>query len=136
MPLRLSWDGDARFIGENEGGARITMEPGPAFGGSGKYPTPMELLAFALGGCTGMDVIFILQKMRVDLKKLDIVIETTRRKKEPRYFEEIKMVYLFSGEGLTEAKARRAVDLSNEKYCSAGVMLREKAKITYDIRIE
>jgi putative redox protein len=133
MALIVKWDGGVRFVGENEDGSKATMEPGPAFGGSRKYPTPMELLVMALGGCTGMDVLFILKKMRVDLKKLEVSIETSRREKTPRYYENIKMTYVVSGDGITEDKVRRAVQLSNERYCSIGVMLQDKAKIEYDV---
>jgi putative redox protein len=136
MAISVRWGGDARFVGDNGRGAQTTMEPGLAFGGSGKYGTPMELLAMALGGCTGMDIVFILKKMRVELKKLDIMIEPKRREEEPRYYEEIKLTYVVSGDGLTEEKAKKAVALSNEKYCSVGAMLREKARIVYEINIE
>ena len=136
MGVRLKWDGDMRFIAENEKGVAVTMDTGPAYGGSGKYPTPMEFLAMALGGCMGMDIASILKKMRIDFKRFEIDVQTTRRSENPTYYEAIHIVYTLSGEGLTEEKARRAADLSNEKYCSVGVMLRDKAKITYDIKVE
>jgi putative redox protein len=136
MNVRLKWDGEMRFVAENETDAKVTLDTGPAYGGSGKYPTPMQMVAMALGGCTGMDIVSILKKMRVDLKKFDIDMELTRRQEHPKYFEEIKITYVASGDNLTEDKVRKAADLSNEKYCSVGIMLRDKAKITYDIRIE
>jgi putative redox protein len=125
-----------RFVAENENGAKLTIETGPAYGGSGKYPTPMEMLVMALGACTGMDIVSILKKMRVDLKSFRIEIVPTRRQEHPKYYEEIKMAYVLSGDGLTEDKVRKAAELSNEKYCSVGIMLRDKAKITYDLKIE
>jgi putative redox protein len=136
MRIGLTWDGDERFIAENEMGVKVKMDTGIAYGGSGKDPTPMELVAMALGGCTGMDMAGILKKMRVDLKRFDIDMELTRRKEVPTYFEAIKIVYTISGEGLTQDKAQRAADLSNQKYCSVGVMLRDKAQITYEVKVE
>lgn len=136
MGIKLKWDGEMRFIAENETAASLTMDTGQAYGGSGKYPTPMNLLIMALGGCSGMDIVSILEKMRVDIKRFEMDIETKRRAEAPEYFEEIHMVFTISGDGLTEDKARRAAKLSTEKYCSVGVMLREKAKITYDVRVE
>lgn len=136
MSVSLHWDGELRFIAENGNGAKLTIEPGPAYGGSGKYPTPMEMLVMALGACTGMDIVSILKKMRVDLKSFRIEIVPTRRQEHPKYYEEIKMAYVLSGDGLTEDKVRKAAELSNEKYCSVGIMLRDKAKITYDLKIE
>ena len=76
MSLRLTWDGDMRFVAENENGVTVTMDTGTRWGGSGKYPTPMELLAISLAGCMGMDVASILKKMRVDLKLFEIVFPT------------------------------------------------------------
>jgi putative redox protein len=134
--VRLKWDGDLRFVAENENGVAVPMDTGPKYGGSGKHPTPMELVAMALGGCTGMDIASILKKMRVDLKKFEIEVQTTRRSEDPAYYEAIHIVYTVSGDGLTEEKAQRAANLSNQKYCSVGVMLREKAKITYDVIVE
>jgi len=134
--MKIKWDGEMRFIAENENGASLTMETGTAYGGSGKYPTPMDLLVMALGGCVGMDIVSILEKMRVDIKSVEVNIETKRRTEAPRYFEEMHIVYTVSGDGLTEDKARRAAELSTEKYCSVGVMLREKAKITFDVKVE
>ncbi len=136
MPILVEWSGDMKFIGKTEQGATVTMEPGKAYGGSGGNPTPMELVAIALGGCTGMDIVSILKKMRVNLRKLAIEIKVKRREEEPRYYESIHLTYIVSGENLTEEKVRRATDLSNQKYCSVGIMLRDKARITYDVRIE
>ena len=136
MKLNLKWDGEMRFVAANQNGVKVTLDTGTAYGGSGKYPTPMELLAIALGGCSAMDMVAILTKMRVELTKMDVEMELVRREEHPRYFEEIKMTYVIAGDGVTEDKARKAAELSNEKYCSVGIMLREKAKITWDIRIE
>lgn len=136
MRITLKWGGDERFVAENEKGVKVKLDTGVAYGGSGKDPTPMELVAMALGGCAGMDMASILKKMRVDLKRFDIDVRLTRREEVPRYFETIKMIYTLSGDGLTQDKAQRAADLSNQKYCSVGVMLREKAQITYEVRVE
>lgn len=136
MDVKLKWDGEMRFIAENEDGVSITIDTGKAYGGSGKYPTPMNLLPMALGACTGMDIVSILQKMRVDIKHFDMEIQSKRRTEQPKYFEEMHMVFNLSGDGLTEDKARRAAELSTEKYCSVGAMLGEKAKITYEVRIK
>ncbi|HVP57371.1 MAG TPA: OsmC family protein [bacterium] len=135
MAIKVTWESGMKFVGENERGNRVTMETGLKYGGSGQYPTPMEIVAMALGGCTGLDVVSILKKMRVDLKRLEIEVETKRHAEPPEYFEEINLVFTISGEGLTQENANRAVSLSSEKYCSVGAMLREKAKITHSIKV-
>jgi putative redox protein len=124
-----------RFTATNDNGASVTMDTGMAYGGSGKYPTPMDMLVMGLGGCGGMDIVSILEKMRVEIKSLEVEIKTKRRTEPPTYFEEMHILYTISGEGLTEDKARRAAMLSSEKYCSVSIMLREKAKITYDVKV-
>lgn len=136
MSILVEWDGDMRVIGKTEEGATVSMEPGRAYGGSGRNPTPMELVAIALGGCTCMDVVSILKKMRCDLTKLVIEVKVKRREQEPRYYESIHLTFIVSGKNITEEQVRRAVDLSNQKYCSVGIMLGEKAEITYDVRLE
>jgi putative redox protein len=135
VAIKVRWEGGSTFVGETDGGSKVTMEPGPKYGGSGRNPTPMELVAIAHGGCTGIDIILIMQKMRVSLTKLEIDVETKRREEPPTYYEEIKLTYTASGEGVTEDNLRKAVELSHEKYCSVGAMLEEKAKISYDIKI-
>jgi putative redox protein len=135
VAIKVRWEGGHRFVGETETGVRVTMEPGPKYGGSGKNPTPMEMVAMAHGGCTGLDVVMILEKMRVKVARLEIDVETKRREEPPNYFEEIKLTYTVSGEGVTEENVRRAASLSHEKYCSVGAMLAGKAKISYEIKI-
>lgn len=135
MAIKVKWEGGRRFVGETGTGARVTMEPGPKYGGSGQHPTPMELVAMAHGGCTGIDIVMILEKMRNKVTRLEIDVETKRREEPPTYYEEIKLIYTISGEGLSEESVTRAADLSHEKYCSVGAMLEDKAKITYEIRI-
>ncbi len=136
MAIKVKWDNGMQFTATNDLGAAVKMDTGVSYGGSGKYPTPMDLVVMSLGGCTGMDVVSILEKMRVKLSKFEILIDTKRREQVPRYYETIHIRYILSGEGLTEDKARRAVELSKEKYCSVSIMLQEKVDITYEIKIE
>jgi putative redox protein len=121
--------------GRLDGGVKVTMEPGPKYGGSGRNPTPMDLVAMALGGCTGIDILLVMQKMRAKLTRLEIDVETRRREEPPSYFEEIRLTYIASGDGVTEENLKRAASLSHDKYCSVGAMLKEKAKITYDTKV-
>lgn len=136
MGIVVKWDGAMLFTATNDTGAEVKMDTGPAHGGSGEFATPMDLVAMALGGCTGMDVVSILEKMRVKLNRFEIEVKTKRRENVPRYYESIHLVYTLSGDGLTEDKARRAIELSKQKYCSVSIMLQEKTKITYEMRIE
>lgn len=135
VAIKVKWEGGHKFVGETETGARVTMEPGPKHGGSGQHPTPMEMVAMAHGGCTGIDIVMILEKMRVKIASLEVGVETKRREEPPEYYEEINLTYTVSGEGATEENVRRAADLSHEKYCSVGAMLESTAKISYEVKV-
>jgi len=132
----MKWEGALKFSGEGHWGARVTIEPGPKYGGSGKNPTPMEALAMALASCTGMDAVLILEKMRVELEKFEIHVDARRREAEPSYFEAINMTMHMAGRNLTQEKAEKAVGLSLKKYCSVAAMLEDKASITYEVKLE
>jgi putative redox protein len=115
-------------------------------GGVGRPPTvidgdtqvatsPVEMLLVACASCTGADVVEILEKMRVMLRTLDIEVEGTRREEYPRRFTAIHFRFRVGGEGLDEAKMRRAVDLSLEKYCSVMASLAPDIRVTSDVTI-
>jgi putative redox protein len=136
LEVNLKWEGELKFQAEGEWGAKVRIEPGPTYGGTGKNATPMELVAMALGSCSGMDIVLILEKMKVKLDKLEILVDARRRDKEPAYFEDIKMTFVVAGDNLKQEQVERAVRLSVEKYCSVGIMLQNKANITYEIKLE
>jgi putative redox protein len=95
----------------------------------------MLALLLAAASCTGSDVVVILQKMRVKLRELRIEAEGTRREQEPRRYIALHLDYRIAGEGLDEARARRAIDLSLEKYCSVVHSLAPDIAITYALSL-
>jgi putative redox protein len=105
------------------------------FGGQGKGPRPKPLLLFSLAGCTGMDVVSLLKKMRVDFAALEIKVSAELTEDHPKYYHKIHLAYLFSGEDLDAGKIEKAVNLSQDKYCGVSYMLSKTAEITYEIRI-
>jgi putative redox protein len=96
-------------------------------------PSPMIALLMAAGGCTGSDVVSILQKMRVQLAQVLVEIRGVRREEQPRRYVEIHYRYQISGEGLDQEKAERAVTLSLEKYCSVLHSLAPDLKVTHEV---
>ena len=135
MNATVRWTTGMRFAGIPESGAGITLDALPEHGGSGQGPSPMETVLLALGGCTGMDVVSILGKMRAPLEGLEIRIRADRATTHPQVFTRIVLEYVFSGPGLQADQVQRAVDLSQEKYCSVSAMLRRTADLTYSWRI-
>jgi putative redox protein len=97
--------------------------------------SPVELLLIAAASCTASDVVLILQKQRVALRGLEVHVRGTRREEQPRRYTALHFVFTVTGEGADEAKARRAVDLSLEKYCSVVASLAPDIRISYDVAL-
>lgn len=135
MDAVVRWEGGMRFGGTAESGGTITLDALPEHGGTGQGPSPMETLLLGLAGCTGMDVVSILGKMRAPLRGLEIRVSGDRADEHPRVFTSIRLEYVFRGNELKPEQAGRAVELSQEKYCSVSAMLRASAELTYTWRI-
>ena len=114
---------------------RIVMDSDPAFGGHEKGPRPKMLVLSALGGCTGMDVVSILNKMRVNPDSFRVVAEADIADEHPKVFTKIHLTYEFNGKNLPQDKLKKAVDLSQERYCAVSAMLKKACPFTYEIKI-
>jgi putative redox protein len=123
-----------KFEGENSDGKKIVMDAKPPFG-EGEAPSPVELLLMALGGCTAMDVISILNKKRLKVEDFRVEVEGKRKETHPKVFTEIKIHYHFKGD-LPQKAVEQAIRLSMEKYCSVSAMLKQSAKVEWDYTIE
>ena len=118
------------FLATNSTGNSLHFDTGPEEGGSGQGVGPMQAVAMALGGCSGIDIVIILKKQRQDLQKFDTIITYDRAEEEtPSLFTKLHVHYEFEGE-LDPDKVRRAVDLSINKYCSVAKILEKTAPIT------
>ncbi len=98
--------------------------------------TPAELLLLSLAGCTGMDVISILVKQRQPVTGYEIRVEGDRAQEHPRVYTEIRLEFIVYGKGVDPKAVKRAIELSETKYCSVGAMLRPKVNIKTSYRIE
>lgn len=131
LSARLSWREGLSFAVETESGHRLTLDAAAQAGGADAGPRPMELLLSALGGCTGMDVISILRKMRQPVEAMEVRVEGDRADEHPKVFTALRVYYILKGEGLEPAKVEKAIRLSVERYCGVGNMLRKAAVIEY-----
>ncbi len=130
--ISLRWREGGGLVFEGGG----TGRPSIVVDGDTKLATsPVELLLLAAGTCTASDVVLILQKQRVKLRGLEVAVEGTRREEEPRRYTAIHFRFTVTGEGADEAKARRAIDLSLQKYCSVVASLASDIPITYDLTV-
>lgn len=134
--VQVQWINGMRFDGVNRTESGFTMDTDPTHGGKGAGPTPMETVLIALAGCTGMDVVPLLHKMRAPLESLTISVSSHRAPDHPKVFTDIHLRYVATGRGLQREQVERAVRLSQEKYCSVSAMLRKAATITYEVILE
>jgi putative redox protein len=128
--VTVDWIGDLRFAGGEPNGPKSFID-----GDNAAAPGPMLTLLLAAAACTGSDVVIVLRKMRVELARFSLDVAGTRREEEPRRYVAIHLAYRLAGEGLDEAKARRAIDLSIEKYCSVMHSLAPDIAVTYDLHL-
>ena len=134
---QVTWIGpELRLLGETSTGAAVVVdyvlpdEDRPSNG-----PAPMELLLTGLAGCTSMDVLSILRKKRQPFTGLQVKATGERREEHPKIFTKIHLEFIVTGAEVDPKAVERAIELSQNKYCSAAAMLREAAEITTSYRI-
>lgn len=134
MEMNVSWQEKMAFSG-TDGNNSVIMDGLPKSGGEGKGLTPKQLLLTSLAGCTAMDVISILNKMKVVPGYFNIKIESKTNDEHPVYFTHIKLIYQFRGDNLPVEKLQKAVSLSQEKYCGISYMLGKAAELSYEVEL-
>ena len=130
----LSWKGDMEFETELNG-HKLTVDASPEVGGHDKGPRPKILMLTALAGCTGMDVISILKKMKVELEGFNVYVDGTLTEEHPKHYEAMNIIYEFKGENLPEDKLKKAIELSQDKYCGVSALYKKAINLTYEIRL-
>ena len=113
----------------------ITMDGPEKLGGSNAGVRPKELVLIALAGCTGSDVVSILQKKRVKLTDFEINISAQQSETHPKVFTHIDLEYVFYGKDIKEKDVERAIELSTENYCGVSAMLKKAVKINHSYKI-
>jgi putative redox protein len=131
----VRWAGRMTFIGKAGTNHLVPMDTTPDFGGDNSATKPLELLLIALGGCTGMDVASLFKKMRVDFSGIEMNLSAERSEEHPNVYTKIDLEYVIYGRGIDEEKVKRAVELSQEKYCSVSAMLRKSCPVNYTWRV-
>ncbi|MFZ5552433.1 MAG: OsmC family protein [Bacteroidota bacterium] len=123
------------FVAESDNGNSVSMDASPAIGGENKGVRPMEMLLMAIGGCSGIDVVSILKKQKQEIKNFSIEVDGEREAgKEPSLYKHIEVVFLLEGD-MDPSKAKRAVELSMDKYCSVAKTLEKTAEINYSVKL-
>ncbi|MGC8814665.1 MAG: OsmC family protein [bacterium] len=124
-----------RFIAYSNSNHAIVLDTKKDVGGFESANSPIELLSIALIGCTAMDVVSILNKMRENVTDFRIFFEGVRADEHPKVFTNIKLIYQFKGKNLKYENLEKVVRLSYEKYCPVSSMLEKAVNIEYEIKI-
>ena len=132
MESTIKWTGNMAFSGVTPSGHEIIMDAADEVGGQNSGARPTEFLLYAVAGCTGMDIISILKKMRLDPSSFHMEIKGDRAEAHPKRFTDIRIHYAFEGD-LPEDKVIRAIQLSKDKYCSVSHSLNATITVSYSI---
>ncbi|WNF38722.1 OsmC family protein [Bacillaceae bacterium IKA-2] len=132
MKTTIDWTGKMAFTGTTPSGHQIMMDAPPEVGGENKAPRPTELLLNAVAGCTGIDIISILTKMRAIPTSFTMEVEAERAEDHPKKVTKLHIHYVFEGD-LPEDKVVRAIKLSKDTYCSVSHSLSAEITVSYSI---
>ncbi len=132
--LNLNWLEGMAFESEVNG-HKIVLDAVESVGGKDRGPRPKPLMLLALAGCTGMDVVSILKKMRVELDDFSVEVEANLTEEHPKQYDEIKVIYKFWGKDLPLEKLGKAVNLSDERYCGVSAVYKKALNMSYEIQV-
>lgn len=132
--INVKWNGKMAFEANLQGHA-LLMDAAGDNGGEDAGVRPKSLILASLAGCTGMDVVSMLAKMRVNIEGFELIVEADMEKEHPKYYNRINVVYQFKGRDLPYEKLKKAVDLSFDKYCGVIGLLRKAIPVTTEIRL-
>ena len=136
MNCTIKWNGDGMsFLAETGSGHLVAMDGSPEGGGRNLAPRPMEMVLLGTGACTAYDVVLILKRGRHEVRQCRVELIADRAETDPKVFTRIEMKFTVEGRALPPSAVERAVQLSQEKYCSATAMLAKTANITHSIDI-
>ncbi len=116
-------------------GHKIIIDAEPGVGGRDRGPRPKPFMLVSLGGCTAMDVISILMKMRVEVDKFNVTVEGFLTEEHPKQFYKMNVVYEFTGKNLPMDKLKKAVELSEERYCGVTAVYKRALEVTSEIKV-
>jgi putative redox protein len=133
--VTTKWLSNMAFESEVNG-HKIVIDAESEVGGEDRGPRPKPFMLLSLGGCTGMDVISILKKMRVDVKEFNVRVEGELTEEHPKHFIKIHVVYEFTGKDLPMEKLKTAVELSEDRYCGVSAVYKKTMAMTSEIVVK
>ena len=130
--ISISWKEGMAFETEVNG-HKLVLDAGEQVGGHDLGPRPKTLMLVALAGCTGMDVVSILTKMKVTLDNFDVKVEGEQSTEQPVHFTSMHIIYEFWGKDLAKEKLEKAINLSHERYCGVAAVYRKAMTVTHSM---
>ena len=130
----VKWVSGLQVLGNADSGHAVPMDASKELGGNDSAVRPGELTLIALGGCTGIDVVNMLRKMRVEFDSFEVDVRAEAASEHPKVWREIWVKYRIKGR-VPEDKLKKAIELSSNTYCSVGAMLKKSAAVHYDYEI-
>ncbi|WP_319230644.1 OsmC family protein [Draconibacterium orientale] len=130
----MAWTDKLAFEADMDG-HKVIIDATEEVGGSDLGPRPKKLMLTALAGCTGIDVVMILKKMKVVPEAFNVIVEGELTEEHPKYYNKMTIVYQFKGKDLPMDKLEKAVKLSEEKYCGVSAVYRQAMEMKTEIRI-
>ncbi|WP_319500299.1 OsmC family protein [uncultured Draconibacterium sp.] len=130
----MAWTDKLAFETDMDG-HKVVIDATEEVGGSDLGPRPKKLMLTALAGCTGIDVVMILKKMKVVPEAFNVIVEGELTEEHPKYYNKMTIVYQFKGKDLPMDKLEKAVKLSEEKYCGVSAVYRQAMEMKTEIRI-
>jgi putative redox protein len=131
----LNWKGNFRFEAKTEQGLSVNFDAPSKYGGEDTAPTPMETVLASFAGCTSFDVVSILKKKRQNITGYSVETEAERTDEPPEVFTKIHIKYIIKGKNVSKDAVERAIQLSYDKYCPVGAMLKKTAEVTTSYEI-
>lgn len=131
MKASVAWKVGTMYESVSESGFSVITAARSPEGERQRGPLPLELVLIAAGSCTAMDVVGILTKMRQPFTRVRVDVDADRRDEHPKIFTAIRLHYTVSGRGLDRSQVERAIQLSQERYCSVAAMLRPTVPLSY-----
>lgn len=132
--IDMSWTDNVAFEADMDG-HKVIIDATEEVGGNDLGPRPKKLMLTALAGCTGIDVIMILKKMKVVPEAFNVIVEGELTEEHPKYYNKMKVIYQFKGKDLPMDKLEKAVKLSETKYCGVSAVYRQAMEMETEIRI-
>jgi putative redox protein len=132
---QTTWQGKMKFDTEVNG-HHFMIDAEEKVGGENSGPRPKPLMLASLAGCTGMDVVSILSKMRQEIEYFNVIVEGDTTDEHPKTYYRIHVIYEFRGENLDPEKLEKAISLSEERYCGVSAVYRNAGiKMTHEVRM-